>query len=168
MSVSSTQEESMRSECVCVCVCVSVCVCVCARVRVLVHVHMPVSLLVYVSVYVFVCVCPCYMINIPLLPLSVGNLVIVIETEIGTGIVIVIEDVIEIESMIVIDEVIVTTKIAVTGTGTSEEIGTEGTEETGVEIGAGAGIGTTEDGIEIQLPDDSCRTLLCCEVGIHF
>ena len=88
---------------------------------------------------------------------------IVIETEIGTGTEIVIEDVIEIESMIAIDEVIVMTKIAVTGTATPEETGTE---ETGVEIGAGAGIGTTEDGIEIELPDDSCRQLLCREVGI--
>ena len=59
--------------------------------------------------------------------------------------------------MIAIDEVIVTTKIAVTGTGTPEETGTEETEETGEEIGAGVEIGTTEDGIETLLPDNSCR-----------
>ena len=56
--------------------------------------------------------------------------------------------------MITIDEVIVTTKIVVTRTATPEETGTE---ETNVEIGAGVGIGMTEDGIKTLLPDDSCR-----------
>ena len=41
-----------------------------------------------------------------------------------------------------------------------------GTEETDVEIGAGVGIGTTEDGTETLLPDGSCGQL-CCEVGTH-